>query len=380
MQEDDGEKKETVLTFEADASEVDDQVEKFFKKEGQNEVPGFRKGHAPREVLIKAGGGHDAAYAKIAEELINDLGFAAIDDADVVFTSEPQFNVTGKLEDHKPFTFTVSGQTVPILKLSSTDPVTIQMPPEEATDTEVHDHIESLREYYYVFQTADKKAEKGDYVLVHMTCSTEGHNINGLTDTDRLVGIGEGSMPEEFDDHLIGTKAGDQLFFDFTVGDKSKVEFNTDGTVHVEAEVKEVRVKKLPELDDEFAQKLGSENVEQLEKAVRALINQSKREQLPQIMEDRCVEAMAQRLEGEIPADYIDYMRNNVLADFFDKLNEKDINIQDYILHNNLRSEQIKSEAQEQAEQVARENVTLDTLFSQAGMELTDEDIEREFA
>ena len=372
-------KNQTVLTIVAEVPEVDEFIDSFFKKEAEREIDGFRKGHVPREVLIKKGGGREAAYSKISEDIINERAFAAIDDADVIFTTEPAFNVSQIIEDHQPFIFTASGQTMPILKLSSTDPVTINMPPEEATEQEISDHIQNLREYYYTMRPADKEAEQGDYVLIHMTCSTQGHDINGLTNVDRLVGIGQGSMPEAFDRQLLGTKAGQSVSFDFTVTPEDHVEFNTDGTVHVDADVKEVQVKHLPEVDEAFAQKLGSSDVEELHKAVRALINQAKREQLPQIMEDRCIEALAQRIEEPIPTDYVDFMRNNVLADFFNKLQEKDVNIQDWIIHNNIQSEQFKKDATEQAEALARRNVALESLFSQAGMTLDEADIQREF-
>ncbi len=380
--EDDGEKKETILTFEVSAEEVDEQINDFFKKTSeQNEIPGFRKGKAPRSVLEKVGGGHEAAFGKITEELVNTLGFAAIDDANVLFVTDPEFNVSEKLEEHKPFTFTVSGQTEPIVKLTSVDPVTINMPPEEATETEIDDHIQNLREYYYTFKTVKRKAKMGDYVMVSMTCSTDGHDIIGLTDVDRLVGLGEGTMPDEFDKFLVGTKKGDVLDFSFAVGPDDQVQFKTDeGTVHVNGVVKEVREKQLPELNDEFAIKVGSADVNDLRKAVKEIINRSKSEQLPQIMEDRCIEAVAERMTEEIPEYYIEFMRNNILADYFSKLQEDGVDLQEYILQQNLQSEQIKEGATEQAKIVARRNIALDSLFEQLGMELTEEDIDREFA
>ena len=340
---------------------------------------GFRRGRTPRPVIDSLIG-REAVLAQATNDLLNQAEPLMLEELDIVPVEQPNFGDDPDLaKEGEDYTIDVTIPVRPEVELDSYDAPAINMPPEEATEQEISDHIQNLREYYYTMRPADKEAEQGDYVLIHMTCSTQGHDINGLTNVDRLVGIGQGSMPEAFDRQLLGTKAGQSVSFDFTVTPEDHVEFNTDGTVHVDADVKEVQVKHLPEVDEAFAQKLGSSDVEELHKAVRALINQAKREQLPQIMEDRCIEALAQRIEEPIPADYVDFMRNNVLADFFNKLQEKDVNIQDWIIHNNIQSEQFKKDATEQAEALARRNVALESLFSQAGMTLDEADIQREF-
>lgn len=378
-QEDDGQKVETILTFEASAEEVDAAVESVFAKAAENDIPGFRRGHVPREVLIKNMGGHDSAYGAVAEHIVNELGFAAIDDNDVLFISDPEFNVPEQPADHHPFTFTVSGDCAPTVQLSSIDPVTIDMPPEDVTEEEIDNHIERLREYYYTFETVDRPAQMGDYVMLNLTCSTQGHNINGLTNTDRLVGLGEGTMPAAFDEHVVGAETGFILSFDFEA-EQSQVQFNTDGTVHVEAVVKEVRARMLPDLDDDFAKKLGAQDVNALKGSVKNLIGQAKKDQLPQIMEDRCIEAVAQRFTTEIPQNYIEFIRSNVLADMFQEMQKDGMEISDFLINNNIKGEQIKEQAEERAKEIARKNIALDSLFAQAGMELTDEDLDREFA
>lgn len=123
--EEDGSTREVVLTLTASAEEVDAAAKAFFKELNQREVPGFRKGKAPKEVLEQGVGGHENAMGGVAEKLINDSAFAAIDSADVIFINEPQFNVDTMLEEGKPFTFTVSGAVAPEMQLSSYDPAQI---------------------------------------------------------------------------------------------------------------------------------------------------------------------------------------------------------------------------------------------------------------
>ena len=79
-------------------------------------------------------GGHANAMGGVAETLINELAFAAIDDADVIFIDEPQFNVTDALEEGKALHLHGVGPVAPVMKLTGYDPVSIEMPPAEATD------------------------------------------------------------------------------------------------------------------------------------------------------------------------------------------------------------------------------------------------------
>ena len=178
MREDDGQRQEVVLTITASVEEVADSAKKFFADIAQRDLKGFRKGKAPRAILEQSVGGHANAMGGVAETLINELAFAAIDDADVIFIDEPQFNVTDALEEGKPFTFTVSGPVAPVMKLTGYDPVSIEMPPAEATDEEVESQLRELQDYYHSFEEisdADHTAQLGDYMMAELTIDNHGH-------------------------------------------------------------------------------------------------------------------------------------------------------------------------------------------------------------
>ena len=106
-------------------------------------------------MLEQSVGGHENAMGGVAEQLINDQAAAAIDDADIIFLEEPQFNVDTMLEEGKPFVFSVSGPVPPEMKLTSYEPVHIEMPPEKATETEIERQIQDLRDYYHSFEPID---------------------------------------------------------------------------------------------------------------------------------------------------------------------------------------------------------------------------------
>lgn len=382
VREDDGESQELVLTLVASAEEVDEAADKFFADIAKRDIPGFRKGKAPREVLEKQVGGHERAMGGVTEQLVNDLALAAIDDADVIYIDEPQFNVSETVEVGKPFTFTVSGKVAPIMKLTSCDPVSIEMPPEEATDAEVADQLAELQDYYHHFEDIDDpdhEAQMGEYVQVELTVDNHGRLISGMNQTQRMIGLGKGSMPPSFDEHLVGAKVDDTLEFDFEARDDEGNPTLGDGDLHANVVVKGIRRYVVPPVDDELALKVGCADVEDLRKQMRQAVNMHKRETLPKLMVDRAVDALLERLDGKVPSYYVDFIRQDVGREFMQSLDKQGMNLQQWMLQNKVEGDKMKEEVQAEAERRASIDCAMEALFTELGLEITDEDIDKMF-
>ena len=382
--EDDGERQEVVLTITADAEEVDECSAKFFKQIAQRDIPGFRKGKAPRTILEQSVGGHANAMGGVAELLINELAFAAIDGSGVIFIDDPQFNVTDQLEEGKPFTFTVSGLVAPTMKLTSYEPVSIEMPPEEATDAEIASQLRELQDYYHSFEDIDDPdhvAESGDYVMVTMTVTEceSGKSVSGLRNASRMIGLGEGTMPESFDEKVIGAKAGDMLSFDFEAKDEEGVAAFGDGNLHAEVEVKSFRRRILPAIDDELAAKVGCVDVDDMYKQMRHTINIQKGKELPKLMVDRAVEKIIERLDGEVPEYYVNFICQDVSRELIQGLEKQGTNLQQWMLDNSVNGDQMKDDISAEATRRAAIDCALEAVFVEKGLEVTDEDIDKMF-
>lgn len=376
-----GETDEIILTIEASAEEVNAKMKEFFAELNEREYTGFRKGKAPRPVIEQSLGGHANAMGGVAEKLINEMAWQAIDSQDVIFMGEPLFNVTSTLEENKPFSFSVAGVVKPELELTSTDPVTIQMPPDEATDSEVEKQIQLLREYHYTLQTVEgRAAENGDFVTVLLSLELEnGVPVKGFTDAKRMIEMGGSTMPAEFTDALLGAKAGEQHTFTFDTEGKDGYAHLGNGVVKATAEVVDVRVKILPELDDEFAIKHGAMDVEDLRKSVRISINAQKNEQLPAIMEERCLAEAAKRAVGEVPEYYLTFVREQVQHEVMDKMQQDENSLQDFILNQGIAADDFKENIKAQAIDRAVRDLTLDALFRANCKPVEDEEIKAQF-
>ncbi|MDO4501952.1 MAG: trigger factor [Coriobacteriia bacterium] len=378
--EDDGQAREIDLTLVASAEEVDEYIKLYLKDLSNLEVPGFRKGKAPRKVIEQGVGGHEAFMGGAAEKLINSLAFKCIDDADILFIEEPEFNVSTVMEDGKPFSFSVSGKVPPVMELTDYEPVSIEMPPDEATEAEINRHIDNLRDYYHTFEDITDEshaAEMGDYAMLNVTITTaEGGRISGLTEVDRLVGLGKGTMPASFDEHIIGATKGMTLSFDFKVeGEMNRPEFG-DGNLHANVEVMSFRKCIVPELDDAFAQKLGAEDVHALTEQVKNALNNDKNRYLPQLMEERVVDALIKRIDGPVPEYYVDFIRQDVGREMVANLDKEGTSLQDWILRNDVQREELKENIQAEALNRAVRDCALEAMFKHQGWEVTDKDVE----
>lgn len=367
-----------VLTLVASADEVNTASNMFFEQIGRNDIPGFRKGKVPRQVLEQSVGGHERAMGGVAECLINEMAFAAIDEADVVYIAEPEFKVENKVIEGHPFEFSVSGQVAPQMELTSYAPVAINMPPEEATDAEVDRRIAQIQDAYHSFEAikdADHEAAMGDVVETLAKVSKDGRAMSGLNGGFRMFTLGDGNMPAEFDKQLVGAKVGDVLEFDFDA--------TTDGEIpeilHAEIQVEGFRKRIVPAIDDDLAGKVGCVDVQDLYRQTRMAINTQKSNELPKVMVDRAVSAALERLDGEVPAYYVDFIRQDVGREFMRSLEAQGTNLQQWMLQNSVEGDAMKEQVQTEAARRASIDCMLEAVFRYAGLEVTEEDIDKMF-
>ena len=380
--ESDEDKKELVLEMSMTASEVKPFIDEYYKELNKQEVPGFRKGRAPREVLENNVGGKVKALTQIAEKIINAKAFEAIDEAGVIFLDDPEFNVVSPPDEKSGFTLSASGLVEPEITLSAYDEVEIEMPPSEVSDKEVEERIESLREYYYTYEDIDDPkhaAQKGDFVLLNMTVDNNGRAVSGLKDTQRMIELGAGSMPESFDEHIIGSKKGEELEFDFEAkGEGPRPEFG-DGNLHAKVSIEAFRKRNKPELDDDFAARFGAADVEDFYKQTRIAIDMQKAEELPKLKQERCLEALSKRIEGDIPSYFLDHMREAVQFEFMQDLQKKETDLRDFILNNNMEADELKQQFSDEAISRAETDLSLEALARNKGWAFEEEkDIKEE--
>ena len=379
IREEDG---KTQVAIELTEQEVKKHIDSFFKDLAKNRIPGFRPGKAPRKVLERNFGGHEAIYAEITSDMVNEVLPLALDSKDVIFIDDPKLvdEKVESVEDGKPYTFEVYGEVAPKLTLTRVEPVEIEMPPATATDEEIEAQLESLRDYYYEFEEVDRAAEEGDYVMMSIDAKADGVAVDALNSPSRLVELGSDALPKELTDQVLGMKKDETKEFDFEVAEDDEQLADFKGkTIHAEVTVSKVQTKELPTLDEEFAKRIGFDTLEQTREEIANQINTQRERQLPELKERRCVEALAKRIEGEIPESYINYSRDEVLREFFNNLQSAGITFDQFLAQRGISADEFRADLDDEAKENAEQSLALDALFEARGMELTDADIDEQF-
>ena len=377
----------TKVTVTVDAKDIDARIKKTYKDfANKYSFPGFRKGKAPRPIIDNALG-KDAVRASVTDEVVNGSYPLAIDDCGLYPISKPQFEDTDLIEAGKPYEFAFTVTVKPELELSSYEPVEIELPAEGASDKDVDDQIEALREHYYTFEDASAatKVKEDSYIDLAMKATDDkGELIPSLVTESRPYSLGASLFPAEFDEQLVGLKKGQTATFSIDMpadppimlaalqGKTDKIDF--------EVEVKVVKKKILPEVTDEWAKDtLGFEDVADLRAKIAESVAQQKADMMPRLKENACLVALSERLVGEVPEGMQEEAEASLIQDFFQQLQAQGMTFDLYLMQQGLTPDQFKEDVKKQAEDMSKQDLALDAWARHFGMEATAEDVTAEF-
>ena len=355
------------------AADVDAAIKKAYRDVARKyRFHGFRAGRAPRPVIDGALGA-EATLAQATNDLLGATEPQVLNELDIVPVKEGDYQDVELVKDHEDYTYTVVFPLRPVAELSSYDPVAIEMPPSEVTESEINAQIEMLLGYHATFEDVeDRGIEGSDFVTVSVKNIK---NAEALAGDSRMIAMGSGNLPNAFDEGLLGMNIGETKEISWT----PEVEGAEEAAVEVT--VNGIKSRKLPELTDEFAKSgFGFDSIEAMRDAVKLELEQDKASKLPQLKENRAVAALAERLQlDEVDADYEQTVFSELGQNFLQSLSQRGLTLDAWLQGNHMSSDQFISDLHRQANDVARESLALDALARELKIEVTDEDVDNEF-
>ena len=358
------------------AADVDAAIKKAYKDTAKKyRFPGFRAGKAPRPVIDSALGA-EATLAQATNDLIAANEPAVLNELDIVPTKSGDYKDLDLAKDHEDYTYTVEFSLRPAAELSSFDAVEIEMPPAEVTESEINNQVEMLLNYRATFEDVEGRAvEADDYVTVDLKAV---ENADNFAAEGRMLIAGNDSNPKEFNEALIGANVDDVKTVTWT----DEVEEGEEAETHtVEVTVKGIKVRNTPELTDELVKSdFGFDSIDAMRDAIKIEIEQDKASRLPAEKENRCVSALAERLQlDEMDADYEQSVFEELGQNFLSNLAARGMTLDTWLPASGLTMEQFIGDLHKQANDVARESLALDALARELKIEVTEDDINAEF-
>lgn len=370
------------LTVELAAEEVDKAVDEAYVRVARGaKIPGFRKGKAPRPV-VDTYVGREVVLADALEVFVEQSYPLAIDAEGLLPVDRPDVGELEGLVPGEPYTFTAELDVRPELTLSSVKGLTVTVPPSRASDREVDAQIDHLRDRFATLEPIeDRGVVAADFALISFTGTVSGEAYEGNTVDKYLYELGHGQMPAEFDAAMIGAKPGDTARAEFPVPDTSENPEFVGKVAAFDITVHEIKAKKLPEVDDEFAGNVGGfDTAQDLRDDIRAKLDENKAVGHARMVEREARAALAERLQGEVPQVMISTRTQDLVQDFFETIERQDYSLEKYLESTGLTSEGLRADLEREAAARVREELALEALAREVGIKVTDEEIDAEVA
>ncbi len=357
------------------SSDVDAAIRAAYKDIANNyRFQGFRRGKAPRP-MIDAMFGKDMVMAQATNDLLGKREPEVLNELDIVPVKRGELKTEESVVDGQDYTFEIEYKVRPVAELSSYDAVEIEMPPSKASDREIEAQVKMLMSYHTSFQPVEdgRGVENDDVVNAEIESVENGESLAGK---GRMIMVGSHNVSDELDKGLLGMKVGETKEISWTP------EGDDAAPVTVKVTVDSIRTRTTPELTDEFVKEaFGFESVDAMRDAVRLEIEADKQQQFPSLKENRAVAALAERLElEEMDEDYEQSVFSDLGQNFLSSLSQSGMSLDTWLQQSHLTSEQFMNDLHRQAADVARESLALDALARHLEVEVTEEDIDREFA
>ncbi|MDP2401608.1 MAG: trigger factor [Actinomycetota bacterium] len=364
------------------ASDVDAAIDAAYKRiAGKVKIAGFRAGKAPRPV-IDTQIGREAVIADAQDELLGTAYGQALDAERLRPIAQPDVDDFDLMEAGKEFSFTAQVEVRPELTISSADGLSIEVPPSVTADAEIDAQIEHTRERFAsVEPVEDRGIEADDFVLISFVGTVDGEEYEGNVVDRYLYEMNRGLMPPEFDAGLLGLKAEDTTTVAFEIPDTSSNKEFVGKTASFDVTVHEVKAKVLPEIDDEFASNVGGyETVAEMRDSLRETMDKAKQVGHKRAVERAAREALAERLEGDVPETMIVNTQGQMMRDFINGLESRGASFPEYLQATGVTMDKIEADVAEQARKVVAEELALEALFRHQGWEVTEVDLDEAIA
>ncbi len=347
--------------------------------------PGFRKGKAPRPVIDNAFG-KEAILAQATEEIVNEVYPQVIEQERIFPVGSPDFNDPGLANEGEDFKFEFTQSVKPIYKLSSYDPIEIEVPSADVTETEVEDQIKDITERYQSYEDAPEGAKLSGEECADLSIKAtkeDGEDVVGLSSDNAFFTPGTGVYSEDFEKKVKGMKAGDTKKFDLKVADDDASILMSDVAgqkISFEVTCNQVKIKTTPELTDEWIKEtLGIDTVADLRKEIEESIKAQKEDVIPRIKENACSLELVKRFDGEVDDAMVEQTESQLLKDFFTQLQRQGISFDNFLMMQGIDSDQFKQDVKKQATDNVKQDAALDAWADNAKLEASDEDVTLEF-
>lgn len=373
------EKNMAKLTIEVSSEEFENAIAKAYKKnKNKISMPGFRKGKAPRAMIEKMYG-KGIFYEDAANSIIPDAYADAAKESELEIVAQPEIDVT-QIESGKPFIFTATVALKPEVTLGEYKGIEVEKKEVEVTDEEVEAEINKVRESNArMLDIDDRATQDGDTVLIDFDGYVDGKQFEGGKADDYSLVLGSHSFIDNFEEQLVGKNIGDDVEVNVTFPENYQAEELQGKPAVFKVKIKEIKVKELPELDDDFAQDVSNfDTIAEYKEDLKKKLTENKEEALNREREEAVIGKIIENAQMDIPEQMVDAQTRQMTQEFAQRLSSQGLSIDQYMQFTGLTPQKMIEELKPQALKRIQSRLVLEAVVAAENIETTEEELDKE--
>ena len=374
------EKNTAKLTIEVPAEKFEEAVQHSYNKnKGKFNIPGFRKGKAPFN-MIKKMYGVGVFYEDAVDEVIDASYPDAAKESGLEIVSRPSISIE-EIEEGKAFVYTAVVAVKPEVTLGEYKGVEVQKTKSEVTEEDIETEIKRAREKNSRLITVeDRGIEDGDQVTIDFDGSVDGKRFEGGKAEDYPLTIGSHTFIDNFEEQLIGKTTGEECEVNVTFPAEYHVEELKNKPAVFKVKVKEIQRKELPEANDEFASEVSDfDTMEEYKKDLTEKLQAEKVEAAKTADEDKVVAKVIENATMEIPDQMVEEQVNGMVNDYARRLESQGISFKQYVEITGMTAEKIGEQMKPQAIKRIQTRLVLEAVVKAENIQADDAAVEEQF-
>ena len=368
---------EVKIEITIDAEKFNDAIKKvYFKSAKYFNIPGFRKGKAPMNIVEKYYGKeifYEDAFNEVAGEALDE----AVKENDLQVVSRPDIDVT-QIEKGKDLIFTAVMQTKPEAELGKYKGVEIKKIEYKVTDEDINHELGHMQEHNARIVTVeDRPVEKGDITVIDFEGFVDGKAFDGGKAEGHELEIGSNTFIPGFEDQIIGMKIDEEKDINVKFPDEyfSKDLAGKDATFKVK--LHEIKKKELPKLDDEFAKDVSEfDTLKELKEDIKKKQQKQNDDKAKYETQDAVIKAVCENVKVDIPSGMVETEVDNMLKDIEQRLSYQGLKLEQYLQMMGKTQDEMKKEYEPQAIESIKSRLMLEAVIKAEKIEATDEEID----
>ncbi|WPC41431.1 trigger factor [Clostridium sp. JS66] len=364
------------LEITVDAQEFKGAMKKAFNKNAKKfNIPGFRKGKAPKNIIEKYYG-NNVFYEDAINFCCDDTYPQALQENDVKPVDYPQIDIV-QIEEGKDFIYTAKVTVVPEVKLGDYKGLEVKKNVYEVKDEEIDNELKAMQQKNARVETKEEGSiEKGNIAVVDFKGFVDNKAFEGGEGKDYELEIGSGTFIDNFEDQLIGLNKGDSKDVVVTFPEEYGKEELNGKEATFKVTVKDIKLKELPALDDEFAKEVSEfDTIDELKADLKKKMEEANELRTKREYEEAVIDAVCENATIDIPKAMIDKEIDNMLKDLEMRLKYQGLDLQTYYQYTNNTEAKVREYMKETAEKRVKTDLTIEEISKVEKIEATEEEL-----